>query len=76
MDEQLRFYEQEGGKISYGDLQPIVFENSDHMPPSTPQNILQNSQKQFTFEGKFYGYLIRSLRCDLSKPVKPFKKGW
>lgn len=51
MDEQLRFYEQEGGKISYGDLQPIVFESNDHMPPSTPQNLLSASQKQFTFEG-------------------------
>lgn len=51
MDEQLRFYEQEGGKISYGDLQPIVFESTDHMPPSTPQNLLPASQKQFTFEG-------------------------
>ncbi|GFS75748.1 ETS homologous factor [Nephila pilipes] len=50
MDEQLRFYEQEHGKISYGDLQPIVFENSDHMPPSTPQDLLSTNQRQFSFE--------------------------
>ncbi|XP_035210767.1 ETS homologous factor-like [Stegodyphus dumicola] len=50
MDEQLRFYEQENGKISYGDLQPIVFENGDHMPPSTPQDLMPSSQRQFSFE--------------------------
>ncbi|XP_054709830.1 uncharacterized protein LOC129219458 isoform X2 [Uloborus diversus] len=49
MDEQLRFYEQENGKISYGDLQPIVFESNDHMPPSTPQDLLP-SQRPFSFD--------------------------
>ncbi|GIY12019.1 ETS homologous factor [Caerostris darwini] len=50
MDEQLRFYEHENGKISYGDLQPLVFESNDHMPPSTPQDLLSPSQRQFSFE--------------------------
>ncbi|GIX97884.1 ETS-related transcription factor Elf-3 [Caerostris extrusa] len=50
MDEQLRFYEHENGKISYGDLQPLVFESNDHMPPSTPQDLLSPTQRQFSFE--------------------------
>lgn len=52
MDEQLRFYEQDNGKpnMAYCDLQPIGFEHGDHMPPSTPQDIIPSNQRQFTFE--------------------------